>query len=249
MIKLSIVTINWNNGAGLKKTIDSVIAQSFKEIEYIIVDGASTDNSPNIIEEYRAQVDIAISEPDNGIYNAMNKGLAKANGEYIMFLNSGDIFYSTDVLEKLFNEITDEYYFYGNIVVVDQSQKKIYLPSVERIFFAERYQHNLPMQPAFFAKRHLVKEFGGFDEQYKIIADVALIAKICNLNLKYKYINIPVTLFDYHGISSQKENQQKIYKERQHFVKSSFPQYLDDFESLYKRNFFQRVLNKLKSLF
>lgn len=249
MIKLSIVTINRNNGIGLEKTIESVLNQSFKDIEYIVIDGGSTDNSKTIMQQFSQYIDIAISEQDAGIYNAMNKGLAKANGEYILFLNSGDILYAPNVLQELLNEISGEDYFYGNVVLMNDAQEIKILPSAETIYFADQYQHNLPMQPVFFAKKKLLQQFGGFDEQYKIIADVVLIAKICSLNLRYKFINIPVTLFDTNGISSQKKNQAKIYKERQHFVKSTFPQYLEDFERLYKKSFFKSILNKLKSWF
>ena len=249
MITLSVVTINWNNGIGLEKTIESVLNQSFKDIEYIIIDGGSTDNSKTIIQQFSQYIDIAISEQDSGIYDAMNKGLAKAKGEYILFLNSGDMLYAPNVLQELFNEISGEDYFYGNVALMNDAQEIKILPSAETIYFADRYQHNLPMQPVFFAKKKLLQQFGGFDEQYKIIADVALIAKICSSNAKYKFINIPVTLFDTSGISSQQKNQAKIYRERQHFVKSNFPQYLEDFEHLYKRNFLKSVLNKLKSWF
>ena len=249
MYKLSIITINKNNKNGLNKTIKSVIIQNFKNFEFIVIDGESEDGSKLILDKYKPHIDVIVSESDSGIYNAMNKGLAKANGEYILFLNSGDILYAPNVLQELFNEISGEDYFYGNVVLMNDAQEIKILPSAETIYIADQYQHNLPMQPVFFAKKKLLQQFGGFDEQYKIIADVVLIAKICSLNLRYKFINIPVTLFDTNGISSQKKNQAKIYKERQHFVKSTFPQYLEDFERLYKRSFFKSILNKLKSWF
>jgi glycosyltransferase involved in cell wall biosynthesis len=249
MYNLSIITINKNNKNGLNKTIESVIIQNFKNFEFIVIDGDSEDGSGLILDKYKSNIDITISEQDSGIYDAMNKGLAKAKGEYILFLNSGDMLYAPNVLQELFNEISGEDYFYGNVALMNDAQEIKILPSAETIYFADRYQHNLPMQPVFFAKKKLLQQFGGFDEQYKIIADVALIAKICSSNAKYKFINIPVTLFDTSGISSQQKNQAKIYRERQHFVKSNFPQYLEDFEHLYKRNFLKSVLNKLKSWF
>jgi glycosyltransferase involved in cell wall biosynthesis len=249
MYNLSIITINKNNKNGLNKTIESVIIQNFKNFEFIVIDGDSEDGSGLILDKYKSNIDITISEQDSGIYDAMNKGLAKAKGEYILFLNSGDMLYAPNVLQELFNEISGEDYFYGNVALMNDAQEIKILPSAETIYFADRYQHNLPMQPVFFAKKKLLQQFGGFDEQYKIIADVALIAKICSSNAKYKFINIPVTLFDTSGISSQQKNQAKIYRERQHFLKSNFPQYLEDFEHLYKRNFLKSVLNKLKSWF
>ena len=89
-MKLSIVTINYNDAIGLERTIQSVITQTFKDFEYIIIDGNSTDGSKEIIKKYSEKIQVAISEPDTGIYNAMNKGAALAKGEYLLFLNSGD---------------------------------------------------------------------------------------------------------------------------------------------------------------
>ena len=89
-MKLSIITINRNNAAGLRRTIESVVSQTYTEFEYIIIDGASTDESVDVIKEYADKITFWVSEPDNGIYNAMNKGILKAKGEYLLFLNSGD---------------------------------------------------------------------------------------------------------------------------------------------------------------
>src|SRR5688572_1097864 len=97
---ISIITVNYNNGNGLKDTIESVLKQDHP-LEYIIIDGGSSDDSVSHIEKYAAKIDYHISEKDNGIYNAMNKGIAKASGEYLLFLNSGDKFCSADSLSSL----------------------------------------------------------------------------------------------------------------------------------------------------
>jgi glycosyltransferase involved in cell wall biosynthesis len=89
-MKLSVITINYNNAIGLRKTIESVVNQTFRDYEYIIIDGGSTDGSVDVIKEYADKIDYWVSEPDKGIYNAMNKGVAAAHGEYTNFLNSGD---------------------------------------------------------------------------------------------------------------------------------------------------------------
>ena len=102
-MKYSIITINFNNKAGLRKTIESVIRQSFRDFEYIVIDGGSTDGSADVLKEYDAQIDYWVSEPDKGIYNAMNKGIAQAKGEYLNFMNSGDCFYDTSVLQRVTN--------------------------------------------------------------------------------------------------------------------------------------------------
>ncbi|MBQ7550846.1 MAG: glycosyltransferase [Bacteroidales bacterium] len=103
LMKLSIITINRNNAAGLEKTMQSVAAQTFKEFEYIVVDGASTDESVEVIKKYEPQFAHLkwVSEPDSGIYNAMNKGLCMASGEYIQILNSADCLAAYNVVEKM----------------------------------------------------------------------------------------------------------------------------------------------------
>ena len=100
-MKFSIITVNYNNKEGLRNTIESVIHQTFHDFEYLIIDGGSTDGSVDVLQEYNQQIDYWVSEKDSGIYNAMNKGIAKANGEYLNFMNSGDCFYSLDILERV----------------------------------------------------------------------------------------------------------------------------------------------------
>ena len=98
MLKLTIITINYNNLEGLKRTVESVVNQTWQELEYIVIDGGSTDGSAAFLASCSDTIDYWVSEPDNGIYNALNKGIQKATGEYLLFLNSGDHFYSDEVL-------------------------------------------------------------------------------------------------------------------------------------------------------
>src|SRR5574344_525947 len=100
-MKLSIITINNNDAAGLEKTIKSIINQTFTDYEYIIIDGGSTDESVEVIKKYTEHIDYWVSEPDKGIYNAMNKGINQTEGEYLNFLNSGDTYYDNNVLNKI----------------------------------------------------------------------------------------------------------------------------------------------------
>ena len=101
-MKYSIITINYNNKDGLEKTILSVINQTCQDFEYIIIDGGSTDGSVDVIKKYADRIDYWVSEPDKGIYNAMNKGIIKAKGEYLNFMNSGDCFYDNEVLSNVY---------------------------------------------------------------------------------------------------------------------------------------------------
>ena len=101
MKPISIITINYNNASGLEKTIRSVVEQTYNEYEYIIIDGASLDKSKEVIQEYQRYIDFWCSEKDSGIYNAMNKGIQKASGEYLLFLNSGDVLNNSAVLADI----------------------------------------------------------------------------------------------------------------------------------------------------
>ena len=103
-MKLSIITINYNNKNGLQKTIDSVISQTFKDFEWIIIDGGSTDGSKELIEKYSQHITYWVSEPDKGIYNAMNKGIKVAKGEYLFFLNSGDYLVQPNTINQIFTQ-------------------------------------------------------------------------------------------------------------------------------------------------
>ena len=110
-MKYSIITINLNNSAGLRKTIESVVNQTFQDFEYIIIDGGSTDGSVDIIKEYSSRIDYWVSEPDRGIYNAMNKGIVQAHGDYINFMNSGDCFSKNTILEEIYADLSFDFVF------------------------------------------------------------------------------------------------------------------------------------------
>lgn len=169
-MKLSIITINRNNAIGIKKTIDSVKAQTFNDFEYIVVDGASTDESVGAIEELASNYERElkwISEPDTGIYNAMNKGILMAQGEYLLFLNSGDYLMDKNTLNNLFAIDRDCDLLYG-YVIEEKSNRTIYPP--KEFSLRNLMRQNIPHQ-AEFIKRLLFNEMGRYDESYKILAD------------------------------------------------------------------------------
>src|ERR1700761_3218970 len=115
-MRLSVITINYNNSAGLKRTIESIVSQDFADFEYIVIDGASTDGSAEVIKQYESQISYWVSEPDSGIYDAMNKGVRQAKGEYLLMINSGDLLVNNKVLDTVFklNELKD--IVYGNVL-------------------------------------------------------------------------------------------------------------------------------------
>ena len=112
-MKYSIITVNYNNKEGLRQTIESVINQIYRDYEFIVIDGGSTDGSADVLKEYDDQITYWVSEKDNGIYNAMNKGIAKATGDYLNFMNSGDCFYASDVLKNVANYQSDADFIVG----------------------------------------------------------------------------------------------------------------------------------------
>ena len=115
MCKISIITINYNEKVGFEKTIKSVLNQSYQDFEFIIIDGGSTDGSINVIEKYKDSISYWVSEPDKGVYNAMNKGIRASKGEFVIFMNGGDCFNNDLVLEEIAPMLNDEFdVYYGN---------------------------------------------------------------------------------------------------------------------------------------
>ena len=243
-MKLSIVTINYNNAKGLKKTLDSVSKQNFGDFEHIIIDGNSTDDSVDIIRDYEKKLKnsllplgnhiVWISEPDTGIYNAMNKGLRKAQGEYLLFLNSGDYLVDELILNTVFANNFDEDIVYGNIYVVEQNGRKTLAtaPNSEEITFVSIHSKRL-FHPASFIKRELMLNIGGYDEEIKITADFAFfVIAICKYNCSLKKIDLPISIFELGGVSST-TSKQKLHEEGIFMIGKYFPRFKNDIIYLY----------------
>ena len=209
-MKLTIITINYNNAAGLKKTLDSVAIQTCTDFEHIIVDGASTDNSVDIIRSY-TQVPIAnnrkitwLSEPDTGIYNAMNKGVQLAKGEYTLMLNSGDYLVDEHVVEKVLSLFDGTDIIQGN-TIEDISNKKYRNRGYGKsdIDFFDVMKGYL-LHQATFCRRDLFDRYGMFDESYKIIGDTKFFMTCLGKeNASFKYIDLDVSNYDMTGISAE----------------------------------------------
>lgn len=213
-MKISIVTINFNNAVGLKKTIDSVAAQTYREYEHIIVDGNSTnDDSVRIIQEYDYQQRSTtnsggpivrwISDSDNGIYAAMNKGVRMAQGEYILMLNSGDALVDEHVLERIVPYLDGTDIVQGNTIEERDGKKmqnKGYGSS--EITMHDVLEANF-LHQASFCRRDLFVRYGYFDESYAIVADKKFFMTCLGLHdATFKYVDIDVANFDTTGISS-----------------------------------------------
>lgn len=207
-MKLSIITINRNNAAGLEKTMQSVAVQTFKEFEYIVVDGASTDGSVEVIKNLEPEFKHLkwLSEPDRGIYNAMNKGIHMASGEYIQILNSADCLAADDVTEKMLSALEKEEnpsILYGNMVKCfpNGRQKVDKGFAGEEITMLGMYTGTLNHDPAYI-RRDLFEKYGYYDENLKIVSDWKwYVQAIIFGGEKPKYVDLNVTLFDMTGIS------------------------------------------------
>lgn len=206
-MKLSIITINYNNAAGLKKTLESVATQTCTDFEHIIVDGASTDGSVEVIREYEntlASHLTWLSEPDTGIYNAMNKGVRIANGEYTLMLNSGDYLVDEYVVENVLPLLDGTDIIQGNTIedYINQKIRNRGYGTSNIDFFDVMKGHFL--HQASFCRKCLFDKYGYFDESYRMVSDTKFFM-IClgRENASFKYIDIDISNYDVSGISAE----------------------------------------------
>ena len=187
-MKVSIITATYNSAETIKDTLVSVNKQTYKNIEHIIIDGGSKDNTLEIIEKYGERVNIIVSEPDKGIYDAMNKGIKAATGDVVGILNSDDFFASDDVIEKIvdrFGNDKDVEAVYSNLYYVKQNNPKeivrhwVSTPFKEGSFFKGWH----PPHPTLYVKREVYEKYGVFDLDFKLAADFELMLRFFE---KYK---------------------------------------------------------------
>ena len=221
-MRFSIITINFNNKDGLKRTINSVLCQTCIDYEFIIIDGGSTDGSVEVIKENESQITYWVSEKDNGVYHAMNKGVAQAHGDYCIFMNSGDCFHSPDALSSVLNYQED--IICGQVSTFPSGHHK---PTISLV---DLLRISLPHQAMFIKRDLLIKH--PYDEEYKILSDW----KFCIENLvidNCSFRNIEVVIADYEsgGISSNSNG--LLAKERADILREMFPaRILADYERM-----------------
>ena len=236
IMKLSIITINRNNAVGLEKTLQSVAVQTFKEFEYIIVDGASTDESVEVIKKYEPQFLHLkwVSEPDSGIYNAMNKGLRMASGDYIQILNSGDCLAASNVTQRMLTELekaSNPSMLYGNMIKCFPDGHRM----VDKCFAGSEitmlgmFTGSLNHDSAYI-RRDLFDKYGYYDENLKIVSDWKWFLQSIILGGEQpQYVDFNVTLFDMTGVSET--NKELDSAERKMVLEQLFPKaVLADYE-------------------
>ena len=203
-MKLSVITINYNNREGLADTICSVESQTLKDFEWIVVDGGSTDGSRELIEAHKGSFTSWVSEPDSGIYNAMNKGIRMSGGEYLLFLNSGDQFADNQVVDKVLPELKGEDFIVGNIYHSDKpgipAFKEINAKPWHLAFMLTT--SSLPHQSTF-THRSVFERYGYYREDLRIVSDWAkLMEALVFGHGSLRYIPIVISIYDAGGISS-----------------------------------------------
>ena len=209
-------------------TINSVLEQTYKDFEYIIIDGGSTDGSLEVIKKHAAQIDYWVSEPDNGIYNAMNKGIRKATGDYLNFMNSGDTYHTSSVLGDIANLDSDDDMIIGGYYECSKGIPHVIPPQNVTLLTLLKYTIN---HQATFIKKKLFNE-RLYDESYSIMADAKFnFQSIIIDNCSVKITDSIVSDYDTTGISS---NYDLYKKERKKFLEELFPpRVLADYEAMY----------------
>ena len=217
-MKFSIITVNLNNASGLEDTIISVFNQTCHDYEFLIIDGGSTDNSRTIIEQYQNRIDYWVSEPDKGIFNAMNKGIKASKGDYLIFMNSGDCFYNEKVLEDSLPYLGTDFII-GKIKRKDNNKTMNFeLSDISMMTF---YKGAIPHQ-ATFHKRSLFAN-SLYDETLRISSDWKFFfQKMILENASYSLTPVVVSSFDMTGISNT--NNELGAKERAQIISEGLPQ-------------------------
>lgn len=240
-MKLSIITVNLNNRSGLQKTIESVVAQTCQEFEWVIIDGGSTDGSKELIEQYREHISWWCSEPDNGIYNGMNKGIRMSHGEYLLFLNSGDYLYNGHVLHNVLPLLAGDDFYVG------KEQRNDYhyiwdspLSTTEDICRILNFFY-IPHQSSFIS-RNVFDKYGYYREDVQLRSDGYIFYNALMLgNATVSRIPYLVTVFAGDGISHMRQDTIRAEHEK---LSNELPRikYLSDF---YQNNY--HIIQALKA--
>ena len=207
-LSVSIITVSYNSVETINDTINSVLSQTYKNIEYIIIDGSSVDGTIELVQSFGKRISKFISQPDDGIYEAINKGINIASGDIIGILNSDDFFCDNLVIEKIVNSFlkTDIDAVIGDVQFVDpEKTSKIVRYYSSRHFNPRKFKYGfMPAHPSFYVKKELFERFGFYKTDYKIAADYELLIRFLYINkIRYKYIEMPFVSMRTGGVSNK----------------------------------------------
>ncbi len=236
-MRVSIITVSFNSAATIRDTIESVLAQSYSDIEYIIVDGASTDGTLKIVEEYSNKIDTVVSEPDHGIYDAMNKGIRAATGDVVCMLNSDDVYATPRAVRLLVGRIQEagaDSVFADLVLVDSQDNNKVLRYYDSSRFHPRRLRYGwMPAHPTFLAKRELYEKWGLYSLSYRIAADYEMMVRLFHkAGASYVYLPEVVVEMRAGGVStgglrnSWVLNREIVRACRENGLKTSLPRVL-----------------------
>lgn len=250
-MKISIVTINYNNREGLMRTIRSVITQHYREIEYIVIDGGSDDGSREVIEKHKDRIHYTVSEKDGGVYDAQNKGLKQCTGDYVLVLNSGDELAGPSVLSGVFSISHDKDILYGNMIIVYPDGRRETGRMPAQISFEHMMRDTL-WHPVSFVKKTFVDKAGLYDTSYGIVADYEwFLRAIFKNNATLEYLNKTISVFYLGGLSSDPQNTEKLKAERLTAQQAVFGE--EKVQHYYatlkapKQSFWSRLIKRIRS--
>lgn len=230
--RLSIITINYNNKPGLVKTLLSLQNQTSNDYEFILVDGASEDGSMALLQSFSFPSFIGISEPDSGIYNAMNKGILKASGEFVLFLNSGDVLYDNNVIEKLLPMLRDSDVYYGDFYTSEGVLRNGF--DEQEVTFFALMDYTIHHSGCALIRRTLFHEYGLYDEALSIVSDWKWFLNSIGFGkASVEHLSVVISVFDTTGISSIEKDRLKL--ERAAVIEELVPPMIRrDYEKYYE---------------
>lgn len=206
-MKISIITVVWNNKKTIKDAIESVLGQTHKDIEYIIIDGASTDGTVEVVKSYGNKISKFVSELDNGLYDAMNKGIALASGDVVGILNSDDFYVDNGVIERIvkeFEEKQTDSVFADLVYVKSENLDKIVRHYDSSYFTPQKFAYGwMPAHPTFFVKKWVYEKYGVFRTDLKIGADFDILARFLYTHkISYSYMKEVLVKMRLGGVST-----------------------------------------------
>lgn len=218
MMKVSIITSCFNREATIEHTLNSVLSQTYSDIEYIVVDGASQDHSLDIINTYQDRIAKIISEPDKGMYEGINKGIRVASGDIIGLMHSDDFFFSNDVVEhivKIFNQTNADLIYGNGLFVDDKDTNKIVRNWISGTYSKKKMRRGwLPLHPTVYIKRDCFIRLGLYDESFKIAADSDFLVRyMYEGDLDITYLDEYVVCMRMGGLSTDPEKMKKKWEE------------------------------------
>jgi len=238
---VSIITVCYNE-KNIENTCKSIVFQNFKDYEWIVIDGGSTDETINVLNKYKEHINVLISEKDNGIYDAMNKGIRLANSEWIIFMNGGDRFFDENVFKKVFSLNLDyDIMFADGANDIYNTKHPLPIDKNGQIVFHKFFCDNSLCHQATFIKRELFERIGFYDTSYEIIADhVFNYIALRDFKVTYKYIPEMISIVDIGGVSAK--NKAKLLKEQFRFRKNRKDILVEIFIifNLFKKRFFKK---------